>query len=260
MDIEILMSTMNKNNIDELNLKNKNIDNNILIINQTNNTKKYKYENSNIRMYNYNEVGLSKSRNRALENARGNICVIADDDIVYEKEFYDIIKRSFKENPDADIITFQMKDFNDDLYRKYPSEPFFHNKWSIRKVSSVEIAFRLDKIKEKNIKFDENFGLGSMYPVGEENIFLLDCIDKGLKIKYLPKPLLKHPFGGTGQNYSNKVIIARGAMFYRMFNNYSFILDILFSLKKYNQYKHSISFLKFLYLIIKGSTQYKIDY
>ena len=65
----------------------------------------------NINLINVNEIGLSKSRNLAIENAKADICLLADDDIVYENNFESIILNAFNLNPCADIITFKMNDF-----------------------------------------------------------------------------------------------------------------------------------------------------
>lgn len=54
------------------------------------------------------------------------------------------------------------------------------------KLSSVEVAFRLDSIKKNGICFNEYFGAGSRFYMGEENIFLFDCLKRGLKILYVP--------------------------------------------------------------------------
>jgi len=257
MKIEILMSTMNKKNIKELNLKNKNITKNVLIINQTNNNNKYEYENKNIRMYNYNEVGLSKSRNRALKNAKGDKCIIADDDTKFKKNIFDIIDKSFKNNPCADIITFQVETFEGSLFKDYSSNEFWHNKRTILKVSSIEIVFKKDRIIKNNISYDELFGLGAEYNSGEENIFLMDCLKKGLKIKYVPIPIVIHPKESSGKNLTKKNgVLSKGALISRLFGWNFLIINILFGIKKYKEYKDTISLYKFIKLLYKGSFNY----
>jgi len=250
--IEVLMSTMNKN-YDTLfrEVKTRKIKSDILIINQSNNQKRY--FNSNIRIYNYNEKGLSKSRNRGLENANGEICVIADDDIIYKESYCDILKKSFEKNLDADIITFQIETPDGNLFKNYSKKEFWHNKRTILKVSSIEIAFRRDSIIKNNIKFDERFGLGSKYITGEENIFLMDCLDKGLKIKYIPSPIVIHPYENSGRIFSESLIFSKGAVFARLFKFNFIVLNFLFALKKYKEYKNCHNFINFIRLIYKGS-------
>ena len=67
----------------------------ILIINQTTKDNLLESELTNVRVINSFEKGLSKSRNLAIRNAMGDICLIADDDITYKKGFKkDIITES----------------------------------------------------------------------------------------------------------------------------------------------------------------------
>jgi hypothetical protein len=248
---------MNKNSIEELNLKDKNINNNVLIINQTDNNKRIEYKNRNIRMLNYDEVGLSKNRNRALKNAKGNKCLIADDDIKYKEEGLDIIEKSFKDNPSADIITFQIETPEGTLFKEYSSNEFWHNKRTVLKVSSIEIAFRKDRIFKKNISFDENFGLGAKYNSGEENIFLMDCLKQGLKIKYVPIPIVIHPKESSGKNLTRRdSILSKGALFTRLFGWSFLVINVLFGIKKYKDYKDDISLYEFIKLLYKGSFNY----
>ena len=50
---------------------------------------------------------MSNSRNLAIKNANGKICLLSDDDVIYSSDFIDIIINSFNENKSADIITFE---------------------------------------------------------------------------------------------------------------------------------------------------------
>jgi len=250
MKIEVLLSTMNKKNIEELNLKERNITENILILNQIDNNKRY--ESKKIRMLNFRETGLSKSRNRALENASGDICLIADDDIKYKKGIFTKIRKIFEANPNIDIITFKCKKKDS----KYKNISFIHNYYTINSVSSIEIAFRRKNILKKEIKFDELFGLGAKFISGEENIFLKDCLDKGLKIKFIPLIIAVHPDKSSGYKWSEGLAISKGALLYRLYGKLCYIYNLAFCIKKYHEYKNKLSFCKFLFYIYKGTSDY----
>ena len=115
--------------------------------------------------------GLSKNRNFALTHASGDVCLIADDDVIYHKNFFDEILKAFKENKQADIITFQVRSPNNEpMFKIYPKKGSWHDIGSVHWISSIEIAFRREKIQEANLKFDEFFGLNSIFGSGEENI------------------------------------------------------------------------------------------
>lgn len=254
MDIQLLIATMGKDNIDEIDLIKQNISSNAnnLIINQCNYEKKE--EKNNIKMISVKELGISKSRNRALENATGDICIICDDDVVYEDNLLEIIREQFELNKDVDIITFKIKTPEGEDFKNYRTQEFYHNKRTILKTASIEIAFRLDSINKNSIMFDELFGLGAKYVSGEENIFLMDCLKKGLKIKYVPIVIGTHPKESSGYVLDEKGIYSKGGLFYRLFGFKCLYLNLAFIIKKYREI--NFSKLKAISLIYKGTMDY----
>ena len=123
ISLEILISTKDRDNLDFLNNIFVNYNAHsipILIINQTQNLNFSCPHSDNINLINVNEIGLSKSRNLAIANAKADICLLADDDIVYENNFESIILNAFNLNPSADIITFKMNDFKGNSFKGYP--------------------------------------------------------------------------------------------------------------------------------------------
>ncbi|MFP5005331.1 hypothetical protein ACLFLN_06240 [Acinetobacter pittii] len=128
------------------------------------------------------------------------------------------------------------------------------NKFSIMKVSSVEIVFNKESILSKNIGFDERFGLGSFFKSGEENIFLSDCLKSGLNIYAVNQKLVFHPFESSGKIINDNFFYDRGAVFFRI---YGFLmanlLYIYFSYKKSSKKRY---FLSNLFLMYKGLFNY----
>lgn len=202
------------------------------------------------------EKGLSKNRNLAIEKASCEICLIADDDIKLfdgtEKKILD----AFHNNPDADIITFQIESSSQRKSKNYSQEPFWYTFKKLAHVSSIEIAFRKSSIKNSGLYFDELFGLGARYPIGEEFIFLTDAYRKGLQILYFPEVIVSHPHPSSGERVDDKTIFARGAMFARVFGWKAFAINILFAVKKYTTYRKNISFFSYLTLLAKGTIDY----
>lgn len=211
----------------------------------------------NIKMMNFNEKGLSKSRNRAIENSTEDICIITDDDVIFKNRIFKEIERIFKEYPDIDIFTFKYDKYNKNLNKSYKNEPFIHNKFSIAKVSSIEIAFRRKSIIENNIKFDEHFGLNSKYLSGEENIFLKDALDKELKVMYYPLIIAEHPDETSTSTWNDKKIFSKGALFYRLYGTLAYVLSLVFGIKKYKEYKNDYFLLDFMKLMYNGLKDYK---
>jgi len=221
ISLEILISTKNRDNLDFLNnifVNNNAHSNPILIINQTQNLNFSCPHSDNINLINVNEIGLSKSRNLAIENAKADICLLADDDIVYENNFESIILNAFNLNPCADIITFKMNDFKGNSFKEYPIIKK-HNKKSLSFVNSVVIAFRRNSIISNKVFFDENFGLGSTFQTADEYVFLRNALNLNLNIVFHNEVILSHPVDSSGKEVaSDRILFAKGALFYKYYN------------------------------------------
>ncbi len=249
MTLKILIATMNG----DFFKKSKSVPAEYLLINQYD-KEPIKIDEKNI--FNFKEKGLAKSRNHAIENANSDICLISDDDLTYMDNVEQIITNAFYEHGNADIITFQLQTPDGDMYKKYKPQKFWHTQKTLMGVCSVEIAFKLKSINKIKLRFDEKFGLGSEFPTGEEIIFLTDALKKGLKILYIPKPIVIHPLETSGKDYTNiSLIEAKGAMFYRIFGILGYIASLLYAYKKY---KFSpFSFKEFSFMIVNGIKNYR---
>ena len=226
ISLEILISTKDRDNLDFLNNIFVNYNAHsipILIINQTQNLNFSCPHSDNINLINVNEIGLSKSRNLAIENAKADICLLADDDIVYENNFESIIINAFNLNPSADIITFKMNDFKGNSFKDYPIIKK-HNKKSLSFVNSVVIAFRRNSIISNKVFFDENFGLGSTFQTADEYVFLRNALNLNLNIVFHNEVILSHPVDSSGKDVaSDRILFAKGALFYKYYNVLSFL-------------------------------------
>ena len=254
MNIKILMSTMNKQNIEELKLKEKNISN-CIIINQIKEPME-KLEKNDAILYSYNEKGLAKSRNRLLEKVETDVDVgiITDDDVIFVKNYRNIVQKAYEEMKDADIIIFKSLDEDGKDRRKYPLQNKKLTKKEILQVCSIEITFKISKIKDK-VWFDEKFGLGSKYKSGEENIFLQDCYNKPVKIYFYNEAIKAHPKESTGTLWKEEDIYEKGALFKRLYPKICFLMVLPIAVLKNNICKTSV--LNTTKLLLKGMRDYK---
>jgi glycosyltransferase involved in cell wall biosynthesis len=195
-DLEILVSTMNRNTLDFL------IpmfpfchfsDFSILIINQTQENNLLVSEFSNVRVVNSFEKGLSKSRNLALKNAKGKIVLIADDDVVYKKDFDAKIVQAYNQYGNKSVISFSIEKPDGLLFKKYLPNPKMNlSLMELFNVLSIEISINKSVLDELGVTFDENFGLGSKFEMGEEAIFLSDVKNKNQQIAFVPSVIASH--------------------------------------------------------------------
>jgi hypothetical protein len=204
-----------------------------------------------------NSKGVAKNRNNALKHrVKGSICLLCDDDVVYFEDAFVKILQSFEKNKNIDFLTFKIKTFSGKDYKNYKQEPFYQTLRSLTSIGIIDVAFREEVLEKYNLSFDERFGPGGYYSIGEDFIFMTDAYKQGATILYEPLNIVQHDDVGTGAILKDSIIFGRGAMFSRVFGFKMIVINLLFALKKYNFYAHQYSFLKYLSLLYKGSYDY----
>jgi len=228
-----------------------------LMINQTRSQPIFESPSESLRIFNYSELGISKSRNRALSHARGEILLITDEDVELLDGFSKTLTETFDKNPEADLITFQCLNEKGAKRKNYADSGFWHDKRSIMRVSSVEIAMRRDSLEKNALFFDERFGVGSKFPTGSETVFLSDALARGMKILYHPKAIVMHPDESSGRAlFGNRELIrAKGGMFCRIFGWKAYGICLYFALKKRKE--TGFSLLQNMKLMLSGIEQFK---
>lgn len=130
------------------------------------------------------ERGLSKSRNMALRNAWGDVCLICDDDETLADDCEEKILKAYTENPDAALIAFALT--RKDIDKKYPEVKKSLGFKQILKTSSHQVTFARNLMLNNHIWFDEKMGSGTGNGGGEENMFMFAVKRKKLKMLYCP--------------------------------------------------------------------------
>lgn len=200
------------------------------------------------------ERGLSKSRNMAIRNASEDICILCDNDVEYLPDYEDKILHAFEEYKDADLIVFYIKR-PERLAPNYPKAKRM-GYLSVLKIFSPEIAFRKSSIE--GISFNEIFGAGAKYKMGEENIFLYDCLKRHKKIMYVPVHIatLRDEESTWFSGYDRDFFINRGANYGAMSIWFSHVLIWQFALRKKSLYVQNISMLQAVRTMYAGRKEY----
>jgi len=262
-DIEILVATMNRQSLDFLEPMfpmGHFSEFNLLVINQTSPDKVITSHYPGIRVINAFEKGLSKSRNLALSNSIGNLCVITDDDVVFKAGFLEHILKAFNKNPASALISFRVEKAPGVLYKKYPEEQVINTSWSNRlNIMSIEMVVNRKLLQPDTICFNEKFGLGSQFCMGEEALFINRIYKSGLKIAMEPVVIAMHTAEDTHArvNFWDKYYV-HGALFTALFkhNYYRWVLYKIAYELKHNKIKlmHIASAFK---AAVAGSIAYK---
>lgn len=166
-------------------------------------------ENRNdVEVYRFDLEGLSNNRNNSLDKCRGDIVLIADDDVEFDKGFSDKIRRSFIDNPDVDLGVFKVKFTKEKVYPESNCRlgiPLPKNYYC----SSIEIAFRRENLS--SLKFWAKMGLGNYYfQCGEDELFLISAIKRGLRCMFFNEEIAVHPSDSTGNKVNDGILRGQG--------------------------------------------------
>ncbi len=254
--IGVCVSTMNQS--DHLIIRKMNISTDAIIVNQTDVEKTELILDNNriIKIIHTKERGLSRSRNRALNEADFDICLIADDDMIFRRDYPLIVRNAFEKYKKASIIGFYVHSLNKNRCTSKPLWQGYISYINSMRLSSFQLAIRKNELSERGLSFNEEFGSGSgKYGFGEENIFLYDAIRKGLKIAYVDQTIafVKHITSNWFKGFNDyKYFIDRGAIFRQMSGVFSYPLIWQFALRKYPIYRKHINFLDCIKLMDLG--------
>ncbi|MFR5633811.1 MAG: glycosyltransferase family A protein [Monoglobales bacterium] len=254
---QVLCVTMNQKDFSKVNQMNLHSD--VIFANQTNETayKEYSFEGHTAKMLSTNTRGVGINRNISLMLAESEICLFADDDMVYEDDLEEQVVSEFVAHPDADVIIFNVKTV-DDTIRKQKQYTKTRKCSRLERMpwGGVRIAFRLSSVKKANIWFTTLFGGGAVYASGEDSIWLKEAKRKGLCFYVSSKTIGTVYFDNstwyTGRD--EKLFYARGAYISQIHKSFFGIWSIYYGIRFSKNAK--ISFIQRIQWIYNGKKGY----
>ena len=245
MPVEVLVSAMHQTDCSIA--EKMNIRSDAVIINQCerNDYAEVTDKGRRIRMYSFAERGVGRSRNNALMRATGEICLLADEDVIYDDKYEQIIEDAFQQNPNADIIFFNVLIRGGDRAGLTITEKKRIRYYNCLRYGSVNIAFRRMKVIKSNVFFSLLFGGGATYGHGEDSLFIWECLKKGLVIYTSPATIAdvyqEKSTWFTG--YNEKFLFDQGVFFGALSKNFAVLLILQYAVRRYRLYKNNISFI-----------------
>lgn len=141
------------------------------------------YEYGKVRMLSTATRGVGINRNFTLNLAKGDILLFADEDIeYYDSELHGVIQ-AFEQFPDADIIFFGLDMMRDGrIYKKTSHGCGRLRFYQVLKYGTPFIAIKKQACDRYGLAFSPLFGGGARYSCGEDSLFIIECVRKGLKM------------------------------------------------------------------------------
>lgn len=240
MKLEVIVATMNQDDLSIL--KKMNINSDVIIGNQAkrNEIIETTYNSYKVKYLTFNEKGVGLNRNNCIMRATGDICVFADDDIVFVDNYCEIITDEFKRQPKADVIVFNI---HENVITRYINKKrrrvSFLNGF---RYGAVRIAFKLSSIKEAGIFFNLSFGGGTKYSHGEDVLFIQECLKKGLKVYTSPQfisSLLDDRESTWFKGYNDKFFYDHAALYYTVSKKMWKLLCLQDAFRHHKKYGYS---------------------
>jgi len=181
---------------------------------------------------------LSKALNLSLKQVSADITLLTDQQVKYYSEASQIIRTTYEQYPDHEIICFRLNSSNDITipHCHYPekTKPFEQ----ILFLNFYEISFKKSLVK-KNIHFDEDFGAGTNFPFGESLTFIQMAINKGVKVHFSSKYIGQHPekYLFTPADEINK-LRSLGAIDYKM-HGWDYVINYINHSVKKMEYREA---------------------
>jgi glycosyltransferase involved in cell wall biosynthesis len=190
--------------------------------------------------------GVAKSRNAAIEMAKGDIIIFADDDLILHTQNYDALRDLFRNTPELAFVCGQLRDGSGKPFKAYSPDGTPTSRLNTAKVGTPEMAVRTETIRAEQIFFDPNFGAGSQNWLGDEYIFLCDALRAGLRGQYSALSLATHSAPSSGQVSSSESFLVREAVFRRALGAFSWPFRCAFAWRHRNRFPDWGSFWRFV--------------
>lgn len=187
---------------------------------------------SDVRVVRVDDKGLSRSRNRAMDEARTRMVWMFDDDAVADVEAGLALARKADEAGCAAMVgRFAGPDGR-------PTRPEGKRRGKMGKldapsVCSIEVIVNVERVRSLGVQFDTDFGLGARWTMGEEMIFVLDLIKAGGRVGSDTAVLAQHPTDTTGDRFAeDKVWMASSAALRRGYGPLAWVLRPVMAWRK----------------------------
>lgn len=233
MKLQVLVAAVNAN-VQEL-AASMNLQTEAIIVNQCDeySYREFVHQGRQIRCFSMAERGVGLSRNTALMRSEAEWVLFSDEDICLEEGYEKIVLQAFAENPDADVILFNVE--------VDPARATFHNtdrhrvRWyNYGRYGLVAAAARRETLIRNNLSFSLLFGGGAKYSAGEDSLFLRDCLKAGLHLYSETARIGREIYRESTwfQGYNEKFFFDRGVLYSYLYGGMAGVWALRFLLAK----------------------------
>lgn len=236
MSIQTLVVTTNQND-DSLPHK-MNLQTDAVIGNQCGRDGLYEFEYNghHIQYVNSSLHGVGTNRNHVMMRAHSDICVLADDDMIFLSDYETTVQAWFNKLPDADILIFNLQGGK----KRYKNTKITKiTPLNYGKFGTARLAFRTRSIRFSGLLFHTMFGGGCEFSCGEDTLFLHNCLKAGLRIYGVPDAIAQISDDSSSwfQGYTDKFFFDKGVVYYALDHRWCGLHAWVHCLRHRNKYQ-----------------------
>lgn len=252
LTFETIVSTVNNKDVQK-HIVDMNIDTHTIVVNQEKDFRIDEYINNDKRItcLTTNERGVGLSRNTGFMRSKEDICIIADDDMVYRKGYLDEIKKAYDKFPEADIICFSLNIIEGKENKVKQLKTGKLRRYESLKIGTPMITFKRRVVQKNLLSFSLLFGGGSIFGSGEDTLFIQEAYRKNLKI-YQFSSIIADVYNDDSswfKGYNDKFFFDKGALYTAVFPQTYKLMMLQFLIRKrklFNEWKIGEAYKKML--------------
>lgn len=218
MTLQVLVSCMNKD-MDDL-VSSMRLASDAIIVNQCDHYdySEKNYDGNKVQFFSMKERGVGLSRNTALQRSEADIILFSDEDIVYDDGYVSKVLEAFEARPGADMLIFNMRVCEERFTYHTSKEKRIHS-YNAGRYPTYSFAIRREKLIKTGVTYSLLFGGGAKYSAGEDSLFLMNCIKKGLRVYALPIEIGEEKARPSTwfQGYTEKFFYDRGVLYHHLY-------------------------------------------
>ncbi|MCR4763498.1 MAG: glycosyltransferase [Lachnospiraceae bacterium] len=203
----------------------------------------FEFEGNRIRVVFDSARGVGRSRNQGMLLADTDLVLIGDEDIIYEDGYAETVIRTFEAHPEADILLFNVE--QSEGRKTYHNGDYARVRfYNSGRYPAYSIAYRTGRQREAGVWFSLLFGGGAPYLAGEDSLFLMDSLKKGLKIYRTPQLIgretARQSTWFTG--FDDRFFRDRGRLYRSLYGRFAPLFTIRYLLKNRKEWLAERSF------------------
>lgn len=184
-------------------------------------------ERSDVRVVLLGDIGLSNSRNAALDQAEGALLLFVDDDMTLDLQGIQTLAGCFKTDPQLALAA----GWRTERLRAKAGQVTL-TRFNSGRICAPEFMVRRQLIQATGLRFDPDFGLGARYGLGEDYVFVTDILRAGLKGVSVSVATGSHPHASTGEKWTDPAMMAaRQAVLGRVFGAWAPLVRLAYALR-----------------------------